>query len=535
GRLVGDTHFDGLLDHSVTFPLLPGDLGPDGATVTVRALLDPGVSQGFFYVDGFEVEHRRFLRAEDGVDLAGEWPAGAPSLTVEGFTGNDLEVLDTTDPDQPRRLGDALIEGPLAGGTYRTSFGQPGGAGSFLVARRSGASRPAIVPDRPSSLRSPANAAAYVVITSEALAPAAQALADLRTATLGSAMVVRIEDVMDEWNGGRLHPLAIRDFLTHAHQTWLVPPTHVALVGRGHSDYRDILGVGLPAVAGPMLGTPFGLYSGDAVLGDVNGDGAAEIAVGRVPVSSSAELERYVQKLGRYESGAHAYSQNVLLVADNPDAGGEFDADMQDLEASLPTGLAVTRIELAGDPLAARQLLLQGLESGAGWTSWAGHGAIDRMGDEGVLVTTDAPGLANAGRPTLLTAFSCNIARYELPGFTSLAEELVVAEGGAVAVWAPSGLTLHPDSLAAQRLLAGAAFTGEHRTLGELLLTVGRGFSKEALLASDHEVYQLIGDPALELHFPALAGNNALFADGFETADTARWSQATGPGQGNPP
>ncbi|MEM8996577.1 MAG: C25 family cysteine peptidase, partial [Acidobacteriota bacterium] len=315
---------------------------------------------------------------------------------------------------------------------------------------------------------------------------------------------------------------------------WDTPPRYVALVGRGHLDYRDRLGGGPPAVPAPLVASPFGLYSGDAALGDVDRDGVPDLVVGRIPAVDAADLDAYLDKIETYEATGATWADRVLLVADNDDSGGDFERDVGRVAATLPSSLDVTTLEVGDGVGAARDDLRRRLEAGVGWAAWVGHGGIDRLADEGVLLSSDAPSLTNADRPTVLTAFSCNIARYELPGFTSLAEELVMAPGGAVATWAPSGLTLHPDSVNAFQMVASRAFTGEHSTLGDLLLDVGRAYGKVVLLPSDQAVYQLMGDPGLAIQLAVDPDAGLIFADGFESGDLGFWSAAVGGGGDGP-
>ncbi|MEM1179709.1 MAG: SdrD B-like domain-containing protein [Acidobacteriota bacterium] len=535
GRYLGETFFDGLEDHSAAFQFAAGDLDIDGGLVTVRALLDTGAAQSFFYVDSFRVSYLRRLLATDGA-LEGAWPADSTSLTVGGLSAPSgaapaVEVLDVTTPTQPRRITDAALD-DAGDGTFTVRFARDG-AQRFLVAERDAAHLPNLVADRPSDLRRANNAARYLIVTHDSLAPAAERLRARREADFGSAQVVLIEDVFDQFADGRPDPRALRDFLAFAERRWVEPPRYVALVGRGHFDYRNRLGGGLPAVPAPLVATPFGLYSGDADMGDVDRDGAPDLIVGRIPAVDGADLDAYIDKIELYESTASEWADRVLLVADNDDKGGAFERDVADVAARLPAALNVETLEVSDGVPGVREELRSRLDSGVGWAAWVGHGGIDRLADEGVLLASEAPTLTNTSRPTLLTAFSCNIARYELPGFTSLAEELVMAPGGAVASWAPSGLTLHPDSVNAFQLMASRAFTGEHPNLGELLLEVGRAYSKVVLLPSDQAVYQLIGDPGLALRLAGAQGSGLIFADGFESGDLAAWSAVIGNSSGS--
>ncbi|MEO1087063.1 MAG: hypothetical protein AAFY88_22735, partial [Acidobacteriota bacterium] len=122
GRFVGEAFFDDLDDFSATFALQPGDLDADGvSTVTVRALLDTGALQSFFYVDSFDVTYGRRLLARDGA-LEGAWPAAATSLTVgrigpaAGGGAPEVEVLDVTDQEA---LGAVAAEAHVVGAVAR--------------------------------------------------------------------------------------------------------------------------------------------------------------------------------------------------------------------------------------------------------------------------------------------------------------------------------------------------------------------------------------------------------------------------------
>ena len=132
--------------------------------------------------------------------------------------------------------------------------------------------------------------------------------------------------------------------------------------------------------------------------------------------------------------------------------------------------------------------------------NWVGHGGFDRLASEGVLRTADVAGLANGERLPVVTALTCNIAFFGFPGFTSLGEALVVhPNGGAAAVWAPTGLSQNDEAVR----LGRSAFEG--------LLGAGTGrlgdavvYSLEKFAASGGKrdllrIYNLLGDPALTM------------------------------------
>ncbi|MFY9824778.1 MAG: C25 family cysteine peptidase, partial [Thermoanaerobaculia bacterium] len=351
------------------------------------------------------------------------------------------------------------------------------------------------------SLRSPDNRGAYLVIAPSGLQAAAKRLAGLRTAQGLETRVVDLQAIFDEFAFGAPSPHAIHDFLAYAWQSWSLPPRYVALAGAGTFDYRNLLGFGDDLVPPLMVRTPNGLFPSDNQVGDVDGDGLPEMAVGRIPVLSAAELDAYTSKISAYESSdGAAWNGNALFLADATDRGADFAADSTGVAAQLSGGYAVEQIDLTTVPLAdARQRLLADLASGVAFVDYLGHGALDRLASGGLLTDDDVPGLTNGGRLPVLTAMTCTINRFAVPGVPSLGELLAKSgAGGAGAVWGPSALSANGDA----RLLATRFYHAADARLGDRLL---RAIAEYRTLGGDPTlppVYVLLGDPALRLKAP---------------------------------
>ena len=75
----------------------------------------------------------------------------------------------------------------------------------------------------------------------------------------------------------------------------------------------------------------------DERYGDVNDDGFAEVAVGRLAVNTLAEADVVVDKIRNYDETARRldWQQKVLLVADNADGGGDFAALSDDIATTI--------------------------------------------------------------------------------------------------------------------------------------------------------------------------------------------------------
>ena len=79
---------------------------------------------------------------------------------------------------------------------------------------------------------------------------------------------------------------------------------------------------------------------------------------------------------------------------------------------------------------------------------------MSRFATSGLLTTSDTSLLSNAVTP-VVTALTCTVNRHEYPGLPSLGEELVMnADGGAIAVWAPSGLSYNTPATAMKQKAA---------------------------------------------------------------------------------
>lgn len=496
GASLGSTSFTGLTSHQATFPLPAALLGAGAGTIQLVGTAGPGAPTSELFVDGFEIVYPRFHRTGDGqIELA---PAPGGTV-VGGFRSGDVELFDLSQPRLPKRVSGATLGRGADGFELRFQ----GTAPRYLAASWSAAKPPAgLRLDVPSDLAG-SPGAEYVVIAPSALAAGAQELAELRRRFGLSALVADLEDVYDEFGHGFADPAAIRAFLTWAHGHWSVPPRYAVLVGEGTYDYRDLLGIGGNLVPAPLLTTASGLYATDASFGDVDGDGLPEIAVGRIPVLTPAELEGYLLKLTLHETGATdaSWRRSALLVADDADQGTDFRFASERLAERLPSAFDLTRLYLSETtPLALKTGLVAALNSGAAFVHYYGHGGLDRLADESLLTIGDLAALDHRDRTPFFAAMTCAINRYEIPGYPSLGEEMVRrARGGAVAVWSPAGLSGGGEATALAELLASAAFRAPSARLGDVLLETQGHFAVQGGSAEMLRLYLLLGDPALRL------------------------------------
>jgi hypothetical protein len=501
GAEVGEARWSGIAPHAVELEIPQALLVAGENAVELTAVLDPGVPYSIFYVDGFDLTYfRSFRAAGDALAFRGE---GHGAVAVAGFADPRIAVLDVTDPLQPRLLSGVAVDG--AAGDHRATLAPAPGA-AYLAVSPAGWKEPAFLRAGAVSTLKGLRGADYLVVTTADLREPARELADLRAAQGLSAAVVDVEDVYDEWSGGLPTPHALRAFLAQAWREWSPAPRFVVLAGGGTLDYRDLQEFGGNLLPPLMARTSSGLFAADNRLVDVEGDdGVPEIAVGRIPARSAAELSDYVRKIAAYEAAEPAgWSGRALLVADDPEGGLDFPAEAGRLGTALPTGYSADLLTFTvGGEGVARADLLGRLEDGVGLLAYVGHGALDRLAAEGLLATEAVAGLANGERLPVVTALTCVINRFELPFFPPLGAELVRrADGGAAAVWAPSGLSFHAEARElGERFYRELGRPGGGR-LGEAVVAALRAYAAAGGLAEMTDLYNLLGDPALVVKRP---------------------------------
>jgi hypothetical protein len=356
----------------------------------------------------------------------------------------------------------------------------------------------AVVGDSPSQLLGQRQAPDYVVIAPEELSQTAQELADFRQGKGLTAMVVTLEDIYESFSHGMPDPQAIRDYLTYVYTKDGGKLKYAVLAGKGTYDYNDWLGYGDNLVPVLLGRTPEGLCAADKGYGDVSGDdGLPEIAIGRLPAVTNAELRTLIEKTKAYESGEGAWTGKAMFIADNADNGGDFAQGINEL-AGLATGLQAEKIYLADAVQEARSRIIASWNAGTALVTYCGHAGIGQLATENIFNVSDAGSLQNGNQLPLAMMLTCAAGRFELPGFTSLGEALLLnGNGGMAGGLVPSGAGLHGDSLRLGAAFYKTALLDPGATVGTALLAAMRSYLQLGGNAALLNVYNWLGDPAL--------------------------------------
>lgn len=252
-----------------------------------------------------------------------------------------------------------------------------------------------------------------------------------------------------------------------------------------------------------MVKTSYLWTASDPSYAAVNGDDILpDLSIGRLPAATVEQVRAMVEKIVAYETGeAGLHRSAVVLVADNSDRAGNFEADADRLAATVLASKNPEKIYLRQLGTAeTRNAIVERFNGGASLMSYLGHGAIHLWADENFFNTGDVASLGLQSQQPLLITMNCLNGYFHFPYFNSIAEELVLArDKGAIAAFSPSGLSLNgPANLYHQALLQ-ELFNGSHGRLGDAILAAQEAYAETGVFPELLSIYHLLGDPALTL------------------------------------
>jgi len=503
GCTAGEASWDGQEPHIVE-SAVPHSCMQEGENILGLELLgDTGARADIVLVDWFEVDYQRHFSArEDRLEFTGQ----GGFHVVTGLSSEQSWLFDVSDPLDVVQLTAANVEAHES--EYVLSFcdDQPAGS-SYMAVGQAGLRRPTSITaaSNLADLRNPENQADYIVITHENFLEAVQPLVKWRRDQGLTVQVVTITEVYDQFSHGLTDPAAIRELLRYAHADWAEPaPQYVLLVGDASYDYKDNLqGSNKSLSPTSLVDTAF---SGQTVSDNWfvcldDEDVLPDMAIGRLPVSTRDEAKTVVEKIISYEQDVPPgdWRQRILLVADGKDASFAAQSDLLD-EHSIPSGYDVSKVYAASieDPQSA---LAKELADGSLIVNYIGHGSIDLWSEDSLFSSEQISSLGNDGRQPMMILMSCLLGFFGHPERDAMGEELLLAPaGGAVAVFAPSSLTLSSDQEPLNQALLTLLLEEEAPPVGLAILEAKRSVAAQTQGQRDViETFTLLGDPALRL------------------------------------
>jgi len=533
------TFSTGLLDGANTFSLIAEETDPadwqilDEIDVTYTRTLETDTDALFFEDPSVDATYRPF-----GFSLQ---PILLDLSTTDGTTGLFLPELYEVSPAYFTDSGDGNPD------PDQLSFEMAGAAGT----RRLALSAAPLIPDgmhvsTGRDLTDSALSAGLVILTHPDFHPSgSDAVWQSYLARRQGAMdveVVDIQDVFDNFSFGIYDPLAIRAFLQTTESNWSAAPEYVLMIGDGTFDYHDYYGKGYrPRVPNMMRedlsdNMYYGRFCTDAWLADTGGDGYPDMAAGRIPVRTYAELEGVLQKIMDYEDAVLSgdWYKSILYVADDG-----FKADNEALAATYTPSPWISQLINYEDPPyngTNADLCAEDIRSGlaqSAFLRYNGHGGtrtwgytsprifsanLDRNGgtqsDLDILCET-----SHGPRYPMILNSNCYTSAFEQTNAPCMMEDGIIRPGcGPVATYGPTSISYVTTNNQITDAMFDQLFgLGKARCIGDVCeasrfaipSTNGRGVFSMVLL----------GDPTLELRLPAPEAPSDLNAvPGHESA-----------------
>lgn len=510
GQEVVSSRFDGLKSEQMEVEL---ETLRDGANqVQLRLPADTGYAFDAVNLNKVEVAYPRKFRAiDDRLSFSSTYnkfiiPGFAPT-GVDGAGRPEAEILVVREDEN----GVSIIENAQARcrDTCRISVPGAGKLANYHVATTD-SMHPAVVDALPIEQDIDSGEAKYLIISHPDFIGSdgnnrLEALAAELTSELGSADVVDVEAIYAQYGHHLFDPQSIRDYIKQS-----AKPTsqggrgteYILLVGGDVYDYRQFETQDatsfIPSIYA-ATGNNVTFAPVDAKYADLDDDNVPDLAIARLPVRTTSQLEILLNKRTQYL--AKTYGGKALLVADDYDDIQQysFSDDADEIEADyLTPSNGWTDIEKAYvDDLgvrAARTKVVSEINGGTSLTAFFGHSSTNQWSFNGLFTGPDAAGLSNQGKPTVVTQWGCWNAYYVSPSEDSMGHRFMMeGDRGAVAVMGASTLT-NADS---ERRLARLVF--ERLANGERLGDAVTNAKQEYAQTSPGDLDVLLGWTVLGL------------------------------------
>ncbi len=486
------------------------------------------------YFDNITIRYNSVIQPSGNkLDLPlGDFYGEARIVAVDQFSATPY-LFNINDPQRPVQLVGYERSGDI---TFETDLAATGG-NRFFFGTESSASVPTYVTAAtPTDLRTALTQTDLIIVTDRQFVEALNEYIAYRENSGYTIHVVSVDDIMDNFSWGLYDPLAIRDFLKYAYETYPSPaPYAVLFVGDGNYDCLNHLGLDADNFVPPFINPidvptsssddnyvyfgRYGIFDSDSSY--MSPDRGFDMMTARWPVDDVADIATITDKIKRYESADNygSWRLNLSLVAD--DENGDNTVEVEHVEDSevlakyhVPAFLNQHKIYLWDYPLVngerpdVNEAIINRVNNGVLVINYVGHGNPNVWAHEHVFRRMeDIPRLNNYDRLPLFYVASCAIGFFDDPGRDGMAEVLLTdPTGGAIATISATLLVYSSPNHDLNVAIFDELFYDDSLTICEAVFAakLGRQYLDPVTIVPNRNdrAFQFFGDPLLQLGLP---------------------------------
>lgn len=300
-----------------------------------------------------------------------------------------------------------------------------------------------------------------IILANPAWETAVAPLVEARQSEGLSIQTTNTQAIYDKFGTGDPHPDAIQAYFSHLQANQPNRPIYALLVGDFSIDATGYANNPPPfMIPSPLIPVTFGGETvSDSRLGDIDGSGQSDIALGRWPVNSSKEVRWLVEKTLAAETAV--FSPNNHAIIDQSEPG--FTAVAQRLNLSTQAPVQTPRI-----------------------TTYIGHGSLQQWGQNNLQ--------NNLPNSPILLQFTCLTGLFAHPTHPALAEQQLLSPNGPTHIIAATSLTLSAHQEPFAQALLNQLQPNTHKRIGNALLTAQQTLAQPGQ-QEIHDTFLLLGDP----------------------------------------
>lgn len=377
-----------------------------------------------------------------------------------------------------------------------------------------------------------------IIIAHENYHEQAQRLKDLHDNEGISTYIVQPKQIYNEFSCGKVHPSAIRNFLSYLYNKSINSNhrlQYVTLIGDGSYENRnlDINSALIPtyqsyesiSVGGSLVSDDYYAILNIGEGEENNGSliGGLDIGCGRLPVNNVDELTIIVDKIINYSTNPDCrknWRNTITFLADDQEDDWEFSFVTN--SEKLADTIAIARPAINFDKIyvdAYKQTSTSGgerypdantainerIKKGTLVFHYTGHGSEYRMGYEVFVSNETIQEWDNFDKLPLFITASCEVSRFDNHAKRSLGEELLLLpQAGAIALISTTREVADNANYTLShyiyKSLVNRNVDGTSKTLGQISMESKNTTSS----ISNKRKFILLGDPALKLAIPEL-------------------------------